>query len=89
MHVWLGGSPEQEMCGFGRAQTPPSIVLLFLTQFPSIKNDSPITLPWRGRGGVWRGGHLPPASLPHTLLGIISARVKGSFFLFPSLAFLF
>ena len=38
---------KKEIPGLGKAQPPPLIVLLFLTwKFPSVGNESPITLSW-------------------------------------------
>ena len=50
MHVWSGGllTSKREICGLGRVQCPPLIVLLFSSWsfFRSIENQSPIALPW-------------------------------------------
>ena len=52
---------RNEICGLGRAQPPPLVVLLFL-EFQSIGNESPIALLWEE--GVGRA-HLPSASIPY------------------------
>ena len=52
---------RNEICGLGRAQPPPLVVLLFL-EFQSIGNESPIALLWEEGAGR---AHLPSASTPY------------------------